>query len=54
MKKFADFVIENRLFFPAVILLITLFFLYQAVTKLTVKTNFPDLPNRGLRVRILS
>jgi len=35
MKRFADVIIEKRLFFLMGIILITLFFLYQAVTKLT-------------------
>jgi predicted RND superfamily exporter protein len=43
MKKFANLIIEKRVFFLIAILLITGFFLYQAVTKLTVKTNFADL-----------
>lgn len=43
MKRFADFIIEKRLIFLSGIIIITAFFLYQAVTKLTIKTNFPDL-----------
>jgi len=43
MKRFADLVIEKRLIFLIVILLITSFFLYHALTKLTVKTSFTDL-----------
>jgi len=43
MKRFADLVIEKRLIFLAVIMLITVFFLYQTLTKLTVKTVFSDL-----------
>lgn len=47
MKRFADLIIEKRLLFLTGILLITAFFLYQAVTKLTVKTIFPDLLPRN-------
>jgi len=43
MKRFADIIIEKRLYFLIVILIITAFFLYQAVTRLTVKTVFDDL-----------
>ena len=43
MKRFADMVIEKRLFFLSIIILITLFFSYQIFTKLTVKTIFSDL-----------
>ena len=43
MKKFADFIIEKRLYILITIILITVFFLYQVVTKLTVKTIFNDL-----------
>ncbi len=43
MKRFADIVIEKRLFFLTGIILITLFFLYQAVFKLEIKTIFNDL-----------
>ncbi len=43
MKRFADIIIEKRLLFLSLIILLTLFFLYQAVTKLTVKTVFSDL-----------
>jgi len=43
MKRFADIIIEKRLFFLIIITLITLFFLYHLVTKLTVKTVFVDL-----------
>ncbi len=35
MKKFADFIIEKRLYILIAIILITVFFLYQVVTKLT-------------------
>ncbi len=47
MKRFADIIIEKRLIFLSVILAITAFFLYQALTKLTVKTIFPDLLPRN-------
>ncbi len=43
MKRFADMVIEKRLVFLSIIILITLFFSYQIFTKLTVKTIFSDL-----------
>ncbi len=43
MKRFADFIIEKRLPILIGIILVTLFFLYQVVTNLTVKTIFPDL-----------
>ncbi len=43
MKRFADFIIEKRLPILVVILLLTAFFLYQAVAKLEVKTIFSDL-----------
>ena len=47
MKKFANLIIEKRVFFLIAILLITGIFLYQAVTKLTVKTSFADLLSAG-------
>ena len=43
MKRFADLIIEKRLFFLIAIILLTAFFLYQTITKLTIKTNFNDL-----------
>ncbi len=43
MKRFADLVIEKRLIFLSIIILITIFFSYQIFTKLTVKTIFSDL-----------
>ncbi len=43
MKRFADLVIEKRLIFLSLIVLMTLFFSYQIYTKLTVKTIFSDL-----------
>jgi len=43
MKRFAEFIIEKKLFVLIVIILITLFFFSQIVTKLTVKTIFVDL-----------
>ena len=43
MKRFADIVIEKRVFFLIGIILLTLFFLYQAVFKLEIKTIFNDL-----------
>jgi hypothetical protein len=43
MKRFADIIIKKRLFFLIAIIFVTLFFLYQAATKLTVKTIFVDL-----------
>ncbi len=47
MKRFADFIINNRLPILIVIIAITVFFLYQAITNLTVKTIFPDLLPRN-------
>lgn len=47
MKRFADFIIEKRLLWLSIILLLTVFFLYQAVSKLTVKTIFADLLPRN-------
>lgn len=47
MKRFADIVIEKRLLFLLGIILITLFFLYQAVFKLEIKTIFNDLLPRN-------
>ena len=43
MKRFADLVIEKRLIFLSLIILITLFFSYQIYARLTVKTIFSDL-----------
>lgn len=43
MKKFADIIIEKRVFFLIAIIGLTLFFLYQAITGLTVKTIFDDI-----------
>ncbi|MCP4625301.1 MAG: RND transporter, partial [bacterium] len=43
MKRFAHFIIEKRVIILAAILLVTAFFLYMAVTRLTVKTLFADL-----------
>ena len=43
MKRFADIIIEKRFLFLSLIVLLTFFFLYQAITKLTVKTVFSDL-----------
>jgi hypothetical protein len=43
MKRFAEIIIEKRLFFLIGIILITLFFLYQAVFKLEIKTIYNDL-----------
>src|SRR5210317_1424934 len=43
MKRFAEFIIEKRFFILIAIILVTLFFFSQIVTKLTVKTNFNDL-----------
>ena len=40
---FANLIIGKRVFFLVGIILFTVFFLYQAGTKLTVKTVFPDL-----------
>jgi hypothetical protein len=42
LKKFAELVIKNRIFFLILIGLITAFFLYE-LSKLTVRTNFADL-----------
>jgi hypothetical protein len=43
MKRFAEIVIEKRIFFLIGIILITLFFLYQAIFKLEIKTIYNDL-----------
>ncbi len=43
MKRFAEFIIGNRLIILSVITLLSLFFLYNAVTRLSVRTIFPDL-----------
>jgi len=43
MKKFADIIIEKRLYFLIAIIVLTLFFLYEAVTGLTIKTVFDDM-----------
>jgi len=43
MKRFANFIIEKRLPILLVIIGITVFFAYQSVTHLTVKTIFSDL-----------
>ncbi len=43
MKRFAEFIIEKRVFILIAIILVTLFFFSQIVTKLTVKTIFVDL-----------
>jgi len=43
MKRFAEFIIEKRIFILIAIILVTLFFFSQIVTKLTVKTIFVDL-----------
>ncbi len=43
MKRFAEFIIEKRVFILIAIILVTLFFFSQIVTKLTVKTIFADL-----------
>lgn len=47
MKRFADFIIEKRLPILLVIIGITIFFLYQAIAHLTVKTIYPDLLPRN-------
>ena len=47
MKTFAKVIIERRIIFLAAISLMTLFFLYQIVTNLTVKTIFSDLLPRN-------
>ena len=39
MKRFAEIVIEKRVFFLIGITLITLFFLYQTIFKLEIKNN---------------
>jgi predicted RND superfamily exporter protein len=43
MKRLANFIIDNRLAVLSVLILMTIFFLYEAVTNLTVKTVFSDL-----------
>lgn len=43
MKRLADIIIEKRVLFLVAFTALTLFFLYQAVTNLTVKTVFDDL-----------
>ncbi|MCP4717513.1 MAG: MMPL family transporter, partial [Deltaproteobacteria bacterium] len=43
MKRFAEIIIEKRIYFLIVIILLTAFFLYAAVTGLTVKTVFDDM-----------
>ena len=43
MKRLANFIIDNRLVVLICIILMTMFFLYEAVTNLTVKTIFSDL-----------
>jgi uncharacterized protein len=43
MKRLADIIIEKRGIFLAVLTALTLFFAYQIVTRLTVKTSFDDL-----------
>jgi hypothetical protein len=43
MKRFADIIIEKRSLFLGAIILITMLFLYQVVTKVEVKTIFVDL-----------
>ncbi len=47
MKRFAEIIIEKRLIILIAIMLLTAFFLYQAVTRLTVKTVFSDLLPRN-------
>ncbi|MBM4310190.1 MAG: hypothetical protein FJ119_04490 [Deltaproteobacteria bacterium] len=47
MKRFADFIIEKRLPILLVMIGITIFFLYQAIAHLTVKTIYPDLLPRN-------
>ena len=43
MKRFAEIIIEKRLIFLIIIVLLTALFLYEAVSNLTIKTIFPDL-----------
>ena len=43
MKRFSNFIIDKRLPILLIIIGITAFFAYQAVTHLTVKTIFSDL-----------
>jgi len=43
MKRFADIIIEKRLYFLIAIIIVTLFFLYEAITGLTIKTVFDDM-----------
>ncbi len=43
MKRFANLIIEKRLLFLIGILLLTAFFLYEAIVNLSIKTIFPDL-----------
>jgi len=47
MKRFADIIIEKRVIFLILIILLTGFFLYQALTKLTVRTFFADMLPRN-------
>ncbi len=47
MERFSHYIIEKRTPLLGIILLITLFFAYQAVTRLEVKTVFSDLLPQG-------
>ena len=43
MKRLADIIIEKRMLFLVLFTAVTMFFLYQTVTNLTVRTVFDDL-----------
>ncbi len=47
MKRVADVIIEKRLPILLILIGITIFFLYQAIAHLTVKTIYPDLLPRN-------